>query len=197
MGEAVVMDEVKGRIEGILRRISMLYGWSPLTVEAYRRDLFSLQDFISGQKKGCTIFDANQAQITAYLIDMQKRQLNQSTIQRQRSAMATWFHYLQNEKMRVDFPLQDMVSVMPALRLPKQISEQDVEDLINAPDTSTAKGVRDRCLLELMYATGMRVSELAQLKQANINRLRKTLRVIGKGNKEREIRRTWVITSSK
>jgi integrase/recombinase XerD len=101
--------------------------------------------------------------------------------------MATWFHYLQNEKIRADFPMQDVAKVMSALHLPKHMSESQVEALLAAPDTSKAKGIRDRCVLELMYATGLRVSELAGLKVTQINRVQQTLRVIGKGNKEREV----------
>ncbi len=181
------MQDVTARIEGILQRMAMLYGWSALTVAAYRSDILELQSFITTQDAAINAFNAGQQHVTLYLQDLQKRALSNSTIQRRRSALATWFHYLQNEKLRPDFPLQDVVSVMSSLRLPKHISEQQVEALLAAPDTNTDKGVRDRCLLELMYATGLRVSELASLKTANINRKQQTLRVVGKGNKEREI----------
>lgn len=185
MAEAAHDTETK--IEGILRRMAMLYGWSRLTVDAYQHDLFSFHRFISLKDKKASAFTATQKQVTAYLTLLQSKGLANSSIQRQRSAMATWFHYLQNEKMRDDFPMQDVAKVMKALRLPKHLSEQHVEDLLAAPDTSKNKGIRDRCLLELMYATGLRVSELASLKWANINRVQQTLRVIGKGNKEREV----------
>ncbi len=181
------MADVNSAIEGILHRMAMLYGWSSLTVDAYSNDILSFHKYLQASKTGHSPFDASRSDVTAYLKDLQQRALSHSTIQRQRSAMATWFHYLQNEKMRDDFPLQDVVSVTSALRLPKHISELDVEDLLKAPDTTTTKGIRDRCILELMYATGLRVSELAGLKCADINHLQKTLRVMGKGNKEREI----------
>ena len=177
-------DDTEIKIEGLLRRISMLYGWSPLTVEAYRRDLFDFQDFIGSS---ATIFEANAQHVTDYLAHLQQRGLANSSIQRMRSAMATWFHYLQNEKIRSDFPMQDVAKVMASVRLPKYMSEVDVDALLAAPDTSKSKGVRDKCLLELMYATGLRVSELAGLKVSDINRRQQTLRVIGKGNKEREV----------
>jgi len=178
---------LKDKIEGILQRMSMLYGWSSLTVEAYQRDIFFLHDFLMSQEQQCTAFDAKQHDISDYLRHLQQKALAPSTIQRKRSAMATWFHYLQNEKIRDDFPLQDIASVMKFLHLPRHMSEENVEALLMAPDVDTYKGLRDKCLLELMYATGLRVSELAQLKWENINRIQKTLRVIGKGNKEREV----------
>ena len=179
-------DDTEIKIEGILRRMAMLYGWSKFTVEAYQRDIITFHRFVA-QHSSLSAFTAQQKQVTAYLGELQQRGLANSSIQRMRSAMATWFHYLQNEKVRSDFPMQDVAKVMSALRLPKHMSEVDVEALLDAPDTSKPRGVRDRCLLELMYATGLRVSELAGLKVSNINRVQQTLRVIGKGNKEREV----------
>jgi len=182
-----IHHEATTRIEGILQRMAMLYGWSLLTVEAYRSDLLSLNHFLQTSNIPRTAFEANQSDVTAYLSDLQAREMHSNSIRRQRSAMATWFHYLQHEKMRDDFPLLDMGVMRAASRLPKEMTENDVESLLNAPDVRVAKGIRDRCLLELMYATGLRVSELAGLKWANINRSKKTLRVLGKGNKERDI----------
>jgi integrase/recombinase XerD len=175
------------KIEGILQRMAMLYSWSKLTVEAYLRDLQAFHRFVVELDTSNSVLFATTQHVTAYLAYLQQKGLATSSIQRQRSAMATWFHYLQNEKIRTDFPMQDVVGVMSSLRLPKYISEQDVEALIQAPDTTTNKGIRDRFLLEMMYATGLRVSELASLKVTDINQKQKTLRVIGKGNKEREI----------
>jgi integrase/recombinase XerD len=183
---AEASDDTEAKLEGILRRMAMLYGWSRLTVEAYQHDLIAFHRFVA-QQSSLSAFTAEQKQVTVYLADLQQRGLANSSIQRMRSAMATWFHYLQNEKIRADFPMQDVAKVMSALRLPKHMSESQVEALLAAPDTSKAKGVRDRCVLELMYATGLRVSELAGLKVAQINRVQQTLRVIGKGNKEREV----------
>ncbi|MDQ6977590.1 MAG: tyrosine recombinase [Ghiorsea sp.] len=181
------LTDAEIKIEGILQRMAMLYSWSKLTVEAYLSDLLAFQQFVLNCDTSSSALHATPEQVTAYLAHLQQKGLANSSIQRQRSAMATWFHYLQNEKLRQDFPMQDVVGLMSSLRLPKYISEQDVEALIQAPDTSKKKGIRDRFVLEMMYATGLRVSELAGLKIENINRQQKTLRVIGKGNKEREI----------
>ena len=174
-------------IAAVLQRMALLYHWSPLTRKAYVSDVGSFHDFVQGMKPAASAFTAGERQVTAYFRHLQARGLANSSIQRQRSALATWFHYLQNEKIRHDFPMQDVPGTMAALRLPRHMSEQDVEALIQAPDTQKPKGIRDRCLLELMYATGLRVSELAGLKWENINEKQHTLRVIGKGNKEREV----------
>ncbi|MDQ7004576.1 MAG: tyrosine recombinase [Ghiorsea sp.] len=177
----------EAKIEGIMRRMAMLYNWSNLTVEAYQHDLISFHRFIIIEDKDCSALTATTDHVTAYLKYLKHRGLVNTSIQRQRSAMATWFHYLQNEKVRDDFPMQDVAKAMKALRLPKHLSEKHMEDLLAAPDTSRSIGIRDRCVLELLYATGLRVSELASLKVSNFNRRQHTLRVIGKGNKEREV----------
>ena len=156
-------------------------------MEAYRSDLLSLHRFVVSANKQGTAFTATQEEFTAYLQDLQERSFLSSSIRRQRSAMATWFHYLQNEKIRDDFPLHDVAHVLPSFELPKNMSEEDVVSLLAQPDTSKTKGIRDRCLLEMMYATGLRVSELASIRLDNFNRVQKTLRVIGKGNKERDV----------
>ena len=181
------MDEVLPKIEGILHRMAMLYGWSPLTVDAYQRDLSGLQSFLIAIKSPHSVFNITQQEVTDFLKDLQQQSLNQKTIQRKRSVLATWFYYLQNEKLRKDFPMQGMVHAISALRLPKYISEQHIEDLLQAPDITTSRGVRDRSILEMLYATGLRVSELVSLKKSDINLTRRTLRVVGKGNKEREV----------
>ncbi len=180
-------DDTEIKIEGMLRRMAMLYGWSKLTVEAYLRDMIAFQRFVRLQDSQASAWNATPEHVRQYLAELQHRGLANSSIQRMRSAMATWFHYLQHENIRSDFPMQDVAKMMSALRLPRHMSETDVEALLDAPDTSKPQGVRDKCLLELMYATGLRVSELAGLEIRQINRVQKTLRVIGKGNKEREV----------
>ncbi|MDQ6989551.1 MAG: tyrosine recombinase [Mariprofundaceae bacterium] len=181
------IDALTSRIEGILQRMAMLYGWSGLTVEAYRSDMLSFNRFVLDFQPDQDAFNAQQDAVRAYLSDLQLREYQQSSIRRQRSALATWFHYLQHEKVRLDFPLAELGKVASMLKLPKAMTEQEVEALLNAPDVSTLKGIRDRCLLELLYATGMRASELVGLKWRSFNRTQKTLRVLGKGNKERDL----------
>jgi len=96
MADTLIEQEAK--IEGVLRRMAMLYGWSQLTVEAYLRDIITFHRFVS-QHSSLSAFTAQQKQVTAYLGELQQRGLANSSIQRMRSAMATWFHYLQNENI--------------------------------------------------------------------------------------------------
>ncbi len=176
-------------IQHILQRMALLYSWSPLTRQAYQRDILDFQRFLQDlqDQSKPNALTANAAQVSAYFSHLQRQGLANSSIRRKRSALSTWFYYLQHEKRRADYPMQTMPKTLSSLRLPKYISEEAVEALIQAPDTRKPKGIRDRCLLELMYATGLRVSELAGLKWKNINPKQQTLRVIGKGNKEREV----------
>ena len=173
-------------LEGILQRMGMLRNWSRQTVVAYRSDLLHAHAWLQ-EYHHQTLFNASTEALLDYLSELSQRQLRPSSINRKRSALSTWYRYLLVEKLRSDQPLECLPKVRQGRRLPKQISEADVDALLSAPDVSTLHGLRDRCMLELMYATGMRVSELVGLKLGHIELNAGLLRVIGKGDKERVI----------
>jgi integrase/recombinase XerD len=179
-----VSDEV--RMEGLLQRMGMLRGWSPQTLSAYRADLKQAHDFLHSQRKQ-SLFTASQDDISGYLGSLKKRGLKDSSIYRRRSSLSTWYNYLQEEGWREDHPVRQLPNMRRGRRLPKEISEHEVELLLAIPDTSDSTGLRDRCMLELMYATGLRVSELVGLTLSNIDFQAGILRVVGKGNKERMV----------
>ena len=170
-------------ITGLLQRLAMLRGWSPKTTESYRSDLLHADAFF------CTahtsLMQASQGAVLKYLASLGRKGLRETTIQRRRSALSTWFTYLQDQGMRHDHPARYLPKMRKSRPLPKLMSEQDVEALLAAPDTQTATGIRDRCMLEILYATGLRVSELTGLQLAHIDIAAGLVRVIGKGDKER------------
>jgi len=172
-------------ITGLLQRLAMLRGWSPKTTESYRSDLLHADLFFSTIK--ADLMQVDQSQVLKYLASLRQEGLKESTIQRRRSALSTWFAYLQDQGMRDDHPARNLPKLSKSRSLPKLLSEQDVEALLAAPDTTTSTGVRDRCMLEILYATGLRVSELVSLSLANIDMAGGMIRVIGKGDKERLI----------
>lgn len=176
----------EARMEGLLQRLAMLRGWSPQTLSAYRADLKSAHDFLQNRLKQ-SIFKATQDDISSYLGSLKKRGLKDSSIYRRRSSLSTWYNYLQEEGWREDHPVRQLPNMRRGRRLPKEISENEVELLLAIPDTSAATGLRDRCMLELMYATGLRVSELVGLTLSNIDLQAGVIRVVGKGNKERMV----------
>jgi integrase/recombinase XerD len=111
--------------------------------------------------------------------------MKESTIQRRRSALSTWYNYLQDQGIREDHPARHLPRLRKSRPLPKLLSEQDVEALLLAPDVATQTGLRDRCMLEVLYATGLRVSELVNLTLSQVDLAAGLVRVVGKGDKER------------
>jgi integrase/recombinase XerD len=174
------------RMEGVLRRLGMLRGWSAQTLSAYRTDLKHACEFLHDKRKQ-SIFRASQEDISSYLGSLKKKGLKDSSIYRRRSSLSTWYSHLQEEGWREDHPVRHLPNMRRGRRLPKEMSEQQVELLLAAPDITQITGLRDRCMLELMYATGLRVSELVGLTLSNIDLQAGMIRVVGKGNKERMV----------
>jgi len=170
-------------ITGLLQRLAMLRGWSPRTTESYRSDLLHADAFFRADHTN--LMQVDQAAILKYLTVLHRKGLKESTIQRRRSALSTWFTYLQDQDIRADHPARHLPKLAKSRPLPKLMSEHDVEALLAAPDTTTPTGVRDRCMLEILYATGLRVSELTGLRLAHVDIATGLVRVIGKGDKER------------
>lgn len=173
------------RVEGLLQRLAMLRNWSRQTLAAYRSDLMDTHAFL--HKSQSTLFDAQSEALVLYLGALMKRGLRASSIQRKRSALSTWYSFLQQEGLREDHPVRNLPKQRRGRPLPKNMSEDDVSHLLQAPDVDNIHGLRDRCMLELMYATGMRVSELVGLQLGCLDMQSGVLRVVGKGDKERLI----------
>ena len=108
-----------------------------------------------------------------------------STANRRLTVFKRYFRWALRERLIMADPTLKLLAARQALRVPKTLSEQQVEALLNAPALDSALGVRDRTMLELMYASGLRVSELITLKVFNLSMADHVLRVLGKGNKER------------
>ena len=170
-------------ISGLLQRLAMLRGWSPRTTSSYHSDLLHADQTL--QKHGANLMSADTQAVLLYLSLLRRQGLKESTIQRRRSALSTWFAFLQDQGIREDHPARHLPKLRKSRPLPKLLSESDVEALLDAPDTTQPTGIRDRCMLELLYATGMRVSELVGLTLGQVDRAAGLIRVIGKGNKER------------
>jgi len=171
------------RIEGLLHRLAMLRGFSPQTVAAYQADLNDVETFL--EKKGSNLFQADESLIEAYLALLNRRGMADATIRRRRSALSTWFSLLLAEGLRSDHPCKRLPPQRRRRPLPKMLSEEEVEALLAAPDVGSDLGLRDRCMIELLYASGLRVSELVGLRSSQIDTRAMLLRVIGKGDKER------------
>jgi integrase/recombinase XerD len=152
-------------------------GLAQNTIAAYRADLEQLQSFLGGD-----LLAADEARLFAFLAAKQGRA---SSAARRVSSLKRFYQYCVREAwLRAD-PTLKLDPPKRAPRFPKSLSEHDVEALLAAPEAKTPMGVRDRAMLETLYATGLRVSELVALKLHAVNLQAGVARVLGKGSKER------------
>ncbi len=155
------------------------------TLESYRRDLDKYAAWLEKQR-GLTLLQTTHADIQAYLADLfVVQKAKSSSSGRALSSLKRLFRYLLRQgKIATDPTLQIDPPKLPR-NLPKTLSEQDVEQLLAAPEVETPLGLRDRAMFEVLYATGLRVSELVSLRINQVSMDMGIVRVTGKGNKER------------
>ncbi|PWB48218.1 MAG: site-specific tyrosine recombinase XerD [Nitrosomonadales bacterium] len=154
------------------------------TLESYRRDLGQFAGWL-GRERRLNLLDAGQAELLAYLSHQFAARMKATTSSRLLSSLRRFYRYqLRQGKIRTDPTLQIEMPKLPRA-LPKSLSEADVEALLNAPDVAQTLGLRDRAMLETLYATGLRVSELVALPLQGLSLEMGVVRVMGKGSKER------------
>lgn len=155
-------------------------GLSPNTLQAYRRDLLQLHTFLNGEALiACTELQLQQ------FFAARHEATKASTANRRLTVFKRFFRWALRQNLLSTDPTLKLQSAKQALRVPKTLSEAQVEALLDAPDVHTAIGVRDRAMLELLYASGLRVSELVGLKVFALGLNDNVVRVMGKGSKER------------
>ena len=177
------MSNAASELDAFCDSLWLEEGLARATLECYRRDLKQLAVWLSPQDK--SLLTADHADLLGFLAFKIKQHNSPRTTSRQLSSIKRWFQYaLRHGKITVDPSLQIDSPKQPRT-LPKSISESAVEALLNAPLVDQALGLRDRAMLEVLYATGLRVSELVSLKNASLNLNMGIVKVIGKGNKER------------
>jgi integrase/recombinase XerD len=157
-------------------------GLSKNTLESYRTDLTLFSTWLGNQHQ--TILGANQADIQQYLA-VKFPQSKPRSISRLIASMRRFYRYALRENLVSTDPTLQIESPKLPRSLPKSLNEQEVEDLLNAPNTSDAIGLRDRAMLELLYASGLRVSELVTVKVNEVSTQDGVVRVTGKGSKTR------------
>jgi len=160
-------------------------GLSRNTLDSYRRDLNKFADWLQAHQVA-SILQTSHAHIKAYIADLfVVQKAKASSAGRNLSSLKRLFRYLlRQNKITVDPTLQIDTPKLPR-NLPKTLTELDVEQLLAAPDCQTPLGLRDRTMFEVLYATGLRVSELVELHIGQVSMDMGIVRVTGKGNKER------------
>jgi integrase/recombinase XerD len=170
-------------IERFLDALWMEHGLSENTLSAYRRDLAGCARWLARAHKD--LVEAQRADLASYIADCAQHGARPRTSARLLSTLRRFYRYLVREGVLSDDPTAQLQSPKLGRPLPKSLSEEQVEALLAAPDITTALGLRDRAMLETLYAAGLRVSELVGLTISQLNRNAGFIRVMGKGSKER------------
>jgi integrase/recombinase XerD len=173
-------------INGFIEALWLEDGLAANTLDAYRRDLSLLADWLAA-RPDCPAISLDQCQEPDLLAYASARHVGSraTSSNRRLSVFKRYFRWaLREQRIQAD-PTLRLQNARQALRVPKLLSQQQVEMLLAAPDTSTALGLRDRAMLELMYASGLRVTELVTLKSVHVGFKEAALRITGKGSKER------------
>lgn len=171
-------------LDRYLEHLAVERGLSRNTVEAYGRDLRRLGEWLV-RRRGCDLLDADAEALAAHVRELRRQGLSPRSIARALSAMRTLYDHLVEIGERADHPALNLVAPRLGRPLPRVLSEAEVEALLAAPDPARPLGLRDKAMLELLYATGVRVSELVGLTLPQLRLDVGFLVAFGKGGKER------------
>ena len=155
------------------------------SVDSYRRDLDRLQTW--SNKNGKQVSELTRADLRKWIASLSREGLAPASVARAVSATRGFFKFLMLDGHIKSHPAEDLDTPQRFAYLPKFLTEDEINRLFTAPDISTEEGIRDRAVLEIMYATGLRVSELVNLKHADVDLLAGLVKCHGKGNKERRV----------
>lgn len=177
---------MKEQINAFLHYLGVEKGFSGNTIAAYRNDLYSLAEYLRKGGRHSSWQDLGSDTLADYVVDLQNRGYSPTTLARKIASVKSFFAFLVEEGIVVVNPTEELRAPRIGRTLPKALSEEEVERLLRAPaQLQTPEGERDRAMLELLYATGMRVSELVSLDLDDVNLDQGFVRCRGKGDKER------------
>lgn len=172
-------------IKEFLTYIQVEKGLARHTLESYRRDLDRLASWSNTNKKQLT--ELTRSDLRKWIASLSREGLAPTSIARIVSATRGFFKFLMLDGHTTAHPAEDLDTPQRFSYLPKFLTEDEINRLFAAPDVSTEEGIRDRAVLEVMYACGLRVSELVALKQTDVDLLAGLVVCHGKGNKERRV----------
>lgn len=173
-----------GRMQLFLEYLTVELGLSANTRQAYERDLRLFCKTL-GFKNSDALVNVSREQITGYMTQLKERGLAAATIARKLAAIKAFYRFMIAEGYMDANPAEVVEAGTKGIKLPRVLSEDEVVRLLNQPDITTAEGFRDRTMLEVLYATGMRVSELINLTLERVDLNMKYIIAFGKGSKER------------
>lgn len=173
-----------GRMHLFLEYLTVELGLSANTRQAYERDLRLFCKTL-GFKNSDALVNVSREQITGYMTQLKEKGLAAATIARKLAAIKAFYRFMTAEGYMDANPAEVVEAGTKGIKLPRVLSEDEVVRLLNQPDITTAEGFRDRTMLEVLYATGMRVSELINLTLERVDLNMKYIIAFGKGSKER------------
>ena len=180
-------------IEAFIDALWMERGLSANTLDAYRTDLKAYAQWI--KRRGQSLIGAARADLLGYLAERAQQGAAARSTARLLSSLRRFYRYLVREGRLKDDPSLRIAAPKLPRSLPGALTEAEVEALLNAPDVSEVRGLRDRAMIELLYASGLRVTELVSLRLDQVSLYQGVARVVGKGNKERLVPLgEWAIT---
>lgn len=175
--------EIPAAISQFLTHVKVEKGLSPNTVAAYRRDLVKFSAF--AQKRKLSLAGVKRDDLVDFLAGLYREKLESRTVARELVSLRNFFRFAQVQELIKEDPSLNLESPKVRRTLPGYLRLEDVDRVLNQPDTRTALGLRDRAMLEVLYSTGLRVSELTGLRVTDLDTKVGCIRCIGKGDKER------------
>jgi integrase/recombinase XerD len=177
------MIEITSTISSFLTHVRVEKGLSSNTVSAYRRDLVKFDVF--AQKRKLSLEGVTRDDLVDFLAGLYRMNLESRTVARHLVTLRNFFRFAQTQELITTDPSINLESPKIRRSLPGYLRLEEVERLLEQPDSSTALGLRDRAMLEVLYSTGLRVSELIGLRVSDLDSKVGCVRCIGKGDKER------------
>lgn len=171
-------------VESFIRHLGEEKGLSQSTLESYERDLRQFFEFASRQGIQ-SVDEIKKLHVSMHMNEMKQSGFAASTVMRKLVSLRSFFHYMVKESLMEQDPTLYLESPKPKKKVPQILSVEQVERLLAAPDLSTSPGIRDKAMLELLYATGMKVSELTSLNVEDVYPDMKFLRCTSSSGKER------------
>jgi len=159
--------------------------FSENTMRCYKNDLIQFNEFLSRYDNSLSFLDIDKTAIQFYIQDCSKNGMTDKTLLRKVSTIKSLFKYL-TQNSQIDYNISKLIpSPKVAKKIPHYLSKKQIEELMSLPDLSTKRGLMHKSILEVFYSTGLRISELAEIENCNLDLDKNILKVLGKGNKER------------
>lgn len=172
-------------IESFLEYLNVIKKYSENTINSYKIDIIELIDFL--KEKSINYLKIQKKEVNLYLEYLYNRNLDKNTISRKLSSIRSFYNYLLNNEI-ISYNYFNLIhNPRHNTKLPNYLKEEELDKMFSVPDIDTPLGTRNRLILEILYATGIRVSELVNIKINDINFDNRTIKILGKGNKERMV----------